>query len=335
MLGRDLGIDLGTANTLVYSKGRGIVLREPSVVAIDSESDTIVAVGKEAWEMIGRTPSRITAIRPLQEGVIADFETTRRMLSYLIKKASSQLPFGRPRVIISVPYGTTQVEKRAVMEAGRQGGAREVFLVEEPLAAAMGAGLAVEEAIGHMVVNIGGGTTEVAVIALGGVVRGTSLRSAGDALNRAIQAYLRKKYRLEVGERTAEIVKIEVGYACDPDPVGQTEVKGIYLPTGLPKAITATAQEIKEAMEEPLNNMVLAVKRIFEQTPPQLASDIIDYGITLTGGGALLHNLDRLLGRETRLPVKVAHDPLECVARGTGHILNYMGTASRVALYRA
>ncbi len=333
LLGRDIGIDLGTANTLVYLKGKGVVLAEPTVIAVDTHTDAIVAVGREAWEMLGRTPSRIAAIRPMQEGAIADFDTTRRLLAYFIGKVAGR--FSRPRVILSVPYGTTQVEKRAVMEAARQGGAKEAFLVEEPLAAAIGAGLPVEEPIGHMVVNIGGGTTEVAVIALGGVVRGMSLRSAGDALNRSIQAFLRKKYRLEVGERTAEVIKLEIGYACDPVPGSTTTVKGIKLTTGLPEGIEVSAAEITEAMQEPLGAMLSAVKNVFEQTPPQLASDIIDRGITMTGGGALLHNLDRLLAKELYLPVVVADDPITCVARGTGKILYQIGTLNRLALYHA
>lgn len=332
---RDLGIDLGTANTLVYAKGKGIVLREPSVVAVDLNTNTILAVGSDARDMLGRTPSNIVAIRPLREGAIADFETTRKMINYFIEKVLDKNPVLKPRVIISVPYGTTQVEKRAVIEAARQGGAKEAFLVEEPLAAAIGAGLPVEEPVGSMIVNIGGGTTEIAVIALGGIVRGVSVRSGGDALNRSIVEYMRKNYRIEIGERTGENIKIQIGYATDPDPAAMMEVKGINLRTGLPAAIEIKAEEVSQAMEEPLSNMLTGIKRIYEKTPPQLASDIIDSGITLTGGGALLKNMDKLISQEMNLPVTIAEDPMACVAIGTGKIISQMNTLTRLALYHA
>lgn len=332
---RDLGIDLGTANTLVYAKGKGIVLREPSVVAIDLNTNTILAVGSDARDMLGRTPSNITAIRPLRDGAIADFETTRKMIGYFIEKTLGKNPVLKPRVIISVPFGTTQVEKRAVIEAARQGGAKEAFLVEEPLAAAIGADLPVEEAVGSMIVNIGGGTTEIAVIALGGIVKGVSVRSGGDALNRSIVEYMRKNYRLEIGERTAENIKIEIGYAIDPDPQANYLVKGINLRTGLPMSMEITASEVTQAMEEPLSNMLTGIKRIYEKTPPQLASDIIDVGITLTGGGALLKHMDKLINAEMGLPVTIAEDPMGCVASGTGKIISHMHTLTRLALYHA
>lgn len=330
---RDLGMDLGTANTVVYVKGKGIVLREPSVVAVNLNTNSILAVGSAARDMLGRTPSNIAAIRPLREGAIADFETTRRMISYFIEKTIGKNPLLKPRVIISVPFGTTQVEKRAVIEAAQQGGAKEAFLVEEPLAAAIGAGLAVEEAMGHMVVNIGGGTTEIAVIALGGIVRGVSVRSGGDALNRSIVEYMRKNYRMEIGERTGENIKIQIGYALDPNPEEQMEIKGINLRTGLPMALEIKCEEITQAMEEPLASMIAGIKRIYENTPAQLASDIIESGIVLTGGGALLKNMDKLVSKEMNLPVTVAEDPMACVALGTGRIISQMKTLTRLALY--
>ncbi|MEW6661296.1 MAG: rod shape-determining protein [Bacillota bacterium] len=331
--GRDLGIDLGTATTLVFAKGRGIILREPSVVAIDVHTNQIVAIGQKAWAMIGRTPGRIRAIRPLQNGVITDFETTKLMVSSFIKRCLP-ISLGKPKIVISVPFGSTQVERRAVFEAARQGGGKEVLLVEEPLAAAIGAGLPVAEAVGSMVVNIGGGTTEVAVIALGGIVKGVSLRSAGDTLTQSIQAYMRRNYRLEIGEPTAEAIKIEEGYAFNPPADKIIPIKGIYLPTGMPKAVHVKSSEITAAMEEPLATILAGIRRVFEQAPPQLASDIIDTGITLTGGGALLKNIDGLIAKQLGLPVQVATEPQECVALGTGQILQQTGNLNRVALYR-
>ncbi|HHU32207.1 MAG: rod shape-determining protein [Zhaonellaceae bacterium] len=330
---KDLGIDLGTANTIVYVKGKGVVLKEPSVVAISLNTNSILAVGSEAKDMLGRTPANIAAIRPLKEGAIADFETTRRMLKYFIEKTLGKNLWLKPRVIISVPFGTTQVEKRAVIEAAHQGGAKEVFLVEEPLAAAIGAGLPVEEPVGHMIVNIGGGTTEIAVISLGGIVRGVSVRSGGDALNRSIIDYLRKNFRMEIGERTAENIKIQIGYATSPKSEIKMEVRGINLRNSLPMALELTGEEITEAMQEPLTNMLTGIKKIYENTPAQLASDIIDTGITLTGGGALLKNIDKLIAQEMNLPVTIAEDPIDCVALGTGKIISQMKTLTRLALY--
>mgnify|MGYP000141199886 CR=1 FL=1 len=332
---KDLGIDLGTANTVVFVKGKGVVLKEPSVVAIDLNTNAILAVGTEAQAMLGRTPVNIAAIRPLREGAIADFETTKRMLKYFIEKALGKNLILRPRVIISVPFGTTQVEKRAVLEAAVQGGAKEVYLVEEPLAAAIGAGLPVEEPVGNMIVNIGGGTTEIAVIALGGIVKGVSVRSGGDALNRAIIEYLRKNYRMEIGERTAENIKIQIGYATMPNPDIKMEVRGINLRTSLPMALDLSSEEVTNAMQEPLSNMLNGIKKIYEKTPPQLASDIIDTGITLTGGGALLKNMDKLISKEMNLPVTIAENPMDCVANGTGKIIGSMKTLTRLALYHA
>lgn len=332
---KDLGIDLGTANTVVFAKGKGVVLKEPSVVAVNLNTNSILAVGSEARDMLGRTPVNIAAIRPLREGAIADFETTRRMLKYFIEKTLGKNILLRPRIIISVPFGTTQVEKRAVLEAAVQGGAKEVFLVEEPLAAAIGAGLPVEEPVGNMIVNIGGGTTEIAVIALGGIVKGISVRSGGDALNRAIIEYLRKNYRVEIGERSAENIKMQIGYATSPQADVKMEVKGINLRTSLPIALELTSDEVTKAMQDPLSNMIAGIKKIYEKTPPQLASDIIDTGITLTGGGALLKNMDKLITQEMNLPVTVAEDPMDCVAKGTGKIISEMKTLTRLALYHA
>ena len=332
---RDLGIDLGTANTLVYTRGRGIVLREPSVVAVNLNTNSILAVGSEAYAMIGRTPAYITAIRPMKQGAIADFETTRRMLAHFIRKVVGRSPLKKIRVVISVPFNTTQVEKRAVFEAAKQAGAREVFLVEEPLAAAIGAGLVVEEPEGHMIVNIGGGTTEVATIALGGVVKGLSIRSAGDRFDEDIQSYLRKEYRLDIGEKSAEALKIQQGSAWPMQTEENIFVKGIDLRSGLPTSVEVGAEEIQAAISNTLENIIRGIKNVYEQTPPQLASDIIERGIVLTGGGALLNDMDRLIANEMRLPVQVAEKPLECVVRGTGKIIQEVNSLTRLALYHA
>ncbi len=317
---KDVGVDLGTANSLVYIKGKGIVLREPSVVAINAQGRQILAVGEEAKQMIGRTPSSIVAIRPLKDGVIADFDTTRSMLRYFISRAVKGLPgpMNRPRILVGVPLGITPVEERAVQEAAQQAGAREAFVIEEPLAAAIGAGLPVEEPIGSMIVDIGGGTSEIAVISLGGIVRGYSLRVAGDSLNESIVRYMRRTHNLDIGDRTAEGVKIAVGYATDPDPKAGVEVRGRNITTGLPCYISVKASEIHDAIQEPVNAIVDAIKKTLEQTPAELASDIVETGMTLAGGGALLRNLDLLLNRVTGVPVLIAEDPLTCVARGTG-----------------
>ena len=321
-LSRDIGIDLGTANTLVYMRGKGIVMREPSVVAVDVKKDEVMAVGSEAKEMIGRTPGSISAVRPLKDGVIADFEVTSAMLRYFIKRAMKSTFFHRPRLIVCIPSGVTEVERRAVDEAARNAGARDVELIEEPMAAAIGAGLQVDEAAGCMVVDIGGGTSEVAVISLGGVVTANSCRVAGDNFDESIISYIKKKYNLLIGERTAEDIKIKIGSAFPYDGEGTMNIKGRNLMDGLPKNVDVTSEEIREAMSDPVSQIVDAVKSTLEKTPPELAADIIDHGIMLTGGGALLRGLDRLISAETKIPVLVAENPLDCVVDGTGICLD-------------
>lgn len=315
---KDMGIDLGTANTLVYVQGRGILLQEPTVVAIEKETNTIFAVGNEAKQMVGRTPGNIIAVRPMKDGVIADFDVTEKMLRYFINKAAKNIGILAPRVIIGVPSGVTEVEKRAVMDAGLQAGAREVFLIEEPMAAAIGAGLAVEDPTGNLIVDIGGGTTEVAVISLGGIVSSRSIRVAGDEMNEAISQYIKRHYNLMIGERTSENIKKEIGSAYPDGKERSMEVRGRDLLTGLPKTISVTSHEIQEALAEPISGIVDAVKMTLERTPPELAADILDRGIVLAGGGSLLLGIDRLLNEETGMPVQRAEDPLTCVARGTG-----------------
>jgi rod shape-determining protein MreB and related proteins len=320
LFSQDIGIDLGTANTLVFVKGKGIVIREPSVVAVDQRSNPprVVAVGIEAKEMIGRTPGSITAVRPLKDGVIADFEITSDMLKAFIKRASSNSPFMRTRVMICIPSGVTEVERRAVYDAAKSAGAKYVSLIEEPMAAAIGAGLPVSEAIGSMVVDIGGGTSEVAVISLGDVVTSRSVRVAGDNFDEAIIAYIKKKYNLLIGERTAEDIKITIGSAYPYDGEGAMNIKGRNLMDGLPKNIEISSEEIREALADPVNQILDAVRATLEKTPPELAADIIDKGIMLTGGGALLRGLDKLIAGETKIPVLIAEKPLDCVVDGTG-----------------
>ena len=318
----DIGIDLGTANTLVYMRGKGIVMREPSVVAVDVKKEEVLAVGSEAKEMIGRTPGSITAVRPLKDGVIADFEVTSQMLRYFIKRALKSSFLNRPRLIVCIPSGVTEVERRAVDESARAAGAREVELIEEPMAAAIGAGLRVEEAAGHMVVDIGGGTSEVAVISLGDIVTAQSVRIAGDDFDEAIISYVKKKYNLLIGERTAEDLKILIGSAFPYEGEGSMDVKGRNLVDGLPKNIVISAEEVREALSEPVSSIVDAIKSTLERTPPELSADIIDNGIMLTGGGALLRGLDMLINRETGMLVHVAEDPLDCVVNGTGKCLD-------------
>lgn len=319
---KDMGIDLGTANTLVFIKGRGIILREPSVVAIDKFSKQVLAVGEEAKKMIGRTPGNIVAIRPLKDGVIADFDVTQEMLKYFIRKATQRKSLFQPRVVVCVPSGVTEVEKRAVEEATIQAGAKDAFLIEEPMAAAIGAGLPVQEPTGSMVVDIGGGTTEVAVISLGGIVTSKSIRVGGDELDNYIVNYVKKEYSLMIGERTAEEVKIEIGSAMDSNELGSMDIRGRDLVSGLPKTIEISSKEINEALKEPVNNIIDAIKSTLEKTPPELSSDVMETGIVLTGGGALLHNLDKLVTTETGIPVRVADNPLDCVALGTGKALD-------------
>ncbi|WP_048600472.1 rod shape-determining protein [Rubeoparvulum massiliense] len=324
MLGsRDMGIDLGTANTLVYAKGKGIVLREPSVVAINKEDGSIEAVGNSAKQMIGRTPGNIVAIRPMKDGVIADFETTSTMLKYFIRKAikNNSIFSRRPNVMVCVPSGVTAVEKRAVEDATKQAGAKEAFTIEEPFAAAIGADLPVWEPTGSMVVDIGGGTTEVAIISLGGIVTSRSARIAGDEMDEAVIQYIKKKYSLMIGVRTAEDLKMEIGCATGASDKETMDVRGRDLVTGLPKTLTMTAQEVQEALADTVYSIVDAVKVTLEKSPPELAADIMDRGIVLTGGGALLRNLDRLLSEETGMPVLIAENPLDCVAIGTGRSL--------------
>ncbi|WCN38560.1 rod shape-determining protein [Aneurinibacillus uraniidurans] len=320
---RDMGIDLGTANTLVYAKSKGIVVREPSVVALRTDTGSIEAVGNSAKSMIGRTPGNIVAVRPMKDGVIADFETTATMLRYFIEQAqkSRGLFSRKPNVMVCVPSGITAVEKRAVEDATKLAGAREAFTIEEPFAAAIGADLPVWEPTGSMVVDIGGGTTEVAIISLGGIVTSKSIRVAGDEMDEAIIQYIKKKYSLMIGERTAEILKMEIGSAIPPEQKETMDIRGRDLITGLPKTIEITAQEIAEALSETVTSIVDAVKITLEKSPPELAADIMDRGIVLTGGGALLRNLDRLLTEETGMPVIVAENALDCVAIGTGRAL--------------
>jgi rod shape-determining protein MreB len=315
-----IGIDLGTANVLVYVKGRGVVIQEPSVVAV-SDDNHIIAVGEEAREMIGRTPGNITAIRPMKDGVIADYVITEAMLRYFIRKAGRSLT--KPDVMISVPSGVTSVEKRAVRDAALKAGAREAYLIEEPLAAAIGANVPISGPSGNMIIDIGGGTSEIAVIALGGIVVSASVRVGGNRFDDAITSYIRKKYNLMVGERTAEDVKIQIGAALPLERELQMEVRGRDLIAGLPRTIPLTSSEVTEALEQPLQQIVAAVRQVLEQTPPELSSDIIDKGMVMSGGGALLRNIDKLLTQVTGVPCHVAEDPLNCVALGTGRALEH------------
>nr|WP_307848681.1 rod shape-determining protein [Microbispora oryzae] len=317
-LGRDMAVDLGTANTLVYVRGRGIVLNEPSVVAINVTTGKIVAVGIEAKRMIGRTPGNIVAIRPLRDGVIADFDVTERMLRYFIQKVHKRRHFVRPRIIVAVPSGITGVEQRAVKEAGYQAGARRVYIIEEPMAAAIGAGLPVHEPTGNMVVDIGGGTTEVAIISMGGIVTSQSIRVAGDELDQAVMAFAKKEYSLMLGERTAEEVKIAIGSACATGEDFHAEVRGRDLVSGLPKTVVISAEEIRRSMAEPVNVIVDAVKSTLDKCPPELSGDLMDRGIALTGGGALLRGMVDRLREETGMPVHLADNALDSVALGSG-----------------
>src|SRR6476646_2220209 len=332
----DIAIDLGTANTLVFAKGRGIILDEPSVVAVQKNArggqNRVMAVGKEAKEMLGRTPGSIVAIRPIKDGVIADFEVTQSMLKYFINKANDRRTFLRPRIIICIPFGVTQVEKRAVKESAQSAGAREVYLIEEPMAAAIGAGLPIREPSGNMVVDIGGGTTEVAVISLAGIVYSQSVRVGGDRMDEAIQAYLKRKYNLAIGEQTAERIKMEVGNAYPLETKKTTEVKGRDLVAGVPKTVVVNSDEIREALTDPTNAIIEAVLLALEKTPPELAADIVDKGVVLTGGGALLQNLDVLLREETGLPVMVCDDPISAVVLGSGKTLDHMELLKEVTI---
>ena len=331
----DLAIDLGTANTLVYVKGKGIVTNEPSVVAVQSnnrESRKIVAVGKEAKDMCGRTPTGISAVRPMRDGVIADFEIAGEMMRYFIQKVHNRKALIRPRVIVCVPFGITEVEKRAVRESAESAGAREVYLVEEPMAAAIGAGLPITEPCGSMIVDIGGGTTEVAIISLKGIVYSQSVRVGGDKMDEAIMNYIKRSYNLSIGERTAEQIKIAIGAALPTGDRHVMEIKGRDLVGGLPKTIEISEDEVREALAEPLKQILEVIRQALERTPPELAADIMDRGITLAGGGALLRNLDSLLHQETNLPVVLAEDPLTAVVLGSGRILDHLDLLKDVTI---
>jgi len=331
-LGRDLAVDLGTANTLVYERGRGIVLNEPSVVAINQNTGGIVAVGTEARRMVGRTPGNIVAIRPLKDGVIADFDTTERMLRYFIQKVHKRRFLAKPRLVVCVPSGITGVEQRAVKDAGYAAGARKVYIIEEPMAAAIGAGLPIHEPTGNMVVDIGGGTTEVAVISLGGVVTSLSIRTGGDELDDALIQFVKKEYSLMLGERTAEEIKTTVGTAFPVPDESSAELRGRDLVTGLPRTIVVTAEEIRRALDEPLTRIVDPVKTTLDRTPPELCGDIMDRGIVLTGGGALLKGLAERFRHETGMPVTIAEQPLNCVVMGSGKCIEEFEALQQVLI---
>ena len=329
-LGRDMAVDLGTANTLVYVRGRGIVLNEPSVVALNTNNGQIVAVGVEAKRMIGRTPGNIVAVRPLKDGVIADFDVTERMLRYFIQKVHRRTHLAKPRLVVAVPSGITGVEQSAVKEAGHQAGARRVYIIEEPMAAAIGAGLPIHEPTGNMVVDIGGGTTEVAVISLGGIVTSQSIRVGWDELDQAIITFGKKEYSLMLGERTAEEIKMAIGSAFPAEDEPHAEIRGRDLVSGLPKTVVISAAEVRKAIEEPVNLVVDAVKNTLDKCPPELAGDVMDRGIALTGGGALLRGLESRIREETGMPVQVADNPLESVVLGTGKCVEDFETLRQV-----
>lgn len=322
-IGTDMGIDLGTATVLVYLKGKGVILKEPSVVAIDKIKNKVLAVGEEAWQMIGRTPGNIVAIRPLREGVISDYDVTEKMLKYFISKACGKKRMSAPRIVICVPCESTEVEKRAVIDAAKNAGAKKVFLIEEPLAAAIGAGIDITKASGNMVIDIGGGTTDVAVISLGGIVVRSSIKIAGDKFDEAIMKYIRKEHKLMIGERTSEDLKINIGSAFDREEVTM-DIRGRDLVTGLPKNITVSSNEMRVALKEIVNSIADTTHAVLEKTPPELAADIAEKGICMTGGGALLHGLSDLIKEVTKVPVYVAEDPISCVALGTGKVLEYL-----------
>ena len=332
LFSNDMGVDLGTATTLVFVKGEGVVLCEPSVVAIERGTSHVLAVGEEAKRMLGRTPGNIVAIRPMKDGVIADFEITEAMLRYFIKKVHHRRVLVRPRIVIAIPSGITEVEKRAVKDSAERAGAREVFLIEEPIAAAIGVGLPIQEPIGNMIIDIGGGTTEIAVISLAGIVFSRSIRIGGDEMDEAIIEYLKKTYNLMIGERTAEDSKIRIGSAYPLDEEMTLEVKGRDLIAGLPKTVTITSEEVREALQEPLRAIVESVKITLERTPPELAADLIDHGIMMAGGGSLLRGLDKLISEETGLPVHIADDPLTAVVCGTGTVLNEIRYLKKVTV---
>ncbi len=331
-LGSDIGVDLGTANTLVFVRERGIVIREPSVIARLSDHGQILAVGEEARRMIGRTPSDIVATRPLRNGVIADFDTTAKMLTYFIRKGVGRRSLLRPRVLVAIPWGATRVEKRAVIEAAEQAGARQALLIEQPLAAAIGANLPIAEPVGNLVVDIGGGTTEIALIALGGIVTAKSIRVGGYEMDEAIIQYCRRAYNLVIGERTAEDTKISIGSAYPLDGDQRIEVRGRDIVNGLPRSLRIKSSELREALAEPVSKIMQAVKQTLELVPPELAADIADRGITMVGGGSLLRGIDQLLAEETGMPVRVSDDPLSAVALGTGKVFEEAGPLRRLAI---
>ncbi len=332
LFSNDLAVDLGTANTVVFVKGKGIVLREPSVVAIHNESKEVLAVGSEAKQMLGRTPGNIVAIRPMRDGVIANFEVTEAMIKYFIRKVHNRKTLVRPRVVIGVPSGITQVEKRAVRDSATSAGAREVYLMEEPMAAAIGVGLPISSPTGNMIVDIGGGTTEVAVISLSGIVYSRSVRVAGDEMDEAIINYIKRKYNLLIGERTAEEIKIKIGSAYPLEEKQEMEVKGRDLVAGIPKVLIINDEEIREALAEPVSTIVENVKIALERTPPELAADIVDKGIVMAGGSSMLKGLDLLLREETGLPIILAEDPLSAVALGTGRALDELELLKKVSI---
>jgi rod shape-determining protein MreB len=332
MFSSDMGIDLGTASTLVYLKNEGIVLSEPSVVAIEAGTSNVLAVGEEAKRMLGRTPGNIVAIRPMRDGVIADFEITESMLRYFIKKVHNSRGLVRPRIVIAVPSGITEVEKRAVKDSALHAGAREVFMLEEPVAASIGVGLPIQEPSGNMIIDIGGGTTEMAVISLAGVVFSKSIRIGGDEMDEAITNYLKRTYNLMVGERTAEEIKIRIGSGYPLEEEMTMEVRGRDLVAGLPKMITITSEEVREALSEPITQIVEAVRITLERTPPELSADLIEKGLILAGGGSLLRGLDKLISEETGLPVHLADDPLTAVVLGTGKVLSELRYLKRLTL---
>jgi rod shape-determining protein MreB len=326
----DMGIDLGTASTLVYVKGQGIVMREPSVVAVERGTSNVLAVGNEAKRMLGRTPGNIVAIRPMKHGVIADFEITEAMLRYFIKKVNKRVR--RPRIVIAIPSGITEVEKRAVKDSAERAGAGEVFLIEEPIAAAIGVGLPIQEPIGNMIIDIGGGTTEIAVISLAGIVFSRSIRIGGDEMDEAIIENIKKSYNLMIGERTAEEIKIKIGSVYPLEEEMTMEIRGRDLVAGLPKTVTITSEEVREALLEPIRSIVETAKMTLERTPPELASDLIEHGIVIAGGGSLLRGIDKLLSEETGLPVLIADDPLTAVVSGTGKVLNEIRYLKKVTV---
>jgi rod shape-determining protein MreB len=328
----DIGIDLGTATTLVYVKGEGVVLCEPSVVAVERGTSHVLAVGEEAKRMLGRTPGNIVAIRPMRDGVITDFEVTEAMLRHFIRKVRHRRFQIRPRIVIAIPSGITEVERRAVKESAERAGAREVFLIEEPIAAAIGVGLPIQEPVGNMIIDIGGGTTEIAVISLAGVVFSKSIRIGGDEMNEAIVEYLKKTYNLMVGERTAEEIKMKIGSAYPLEEELSLEVKGRDLIAGLPKMVTVTSEEVRESLQEPLRAILEVTKISLERTPPELAADLIEHGIVMAGGGSLLKGLDKLVSEETGLPVHIAEDPVTAVANGTGKVLNEIKYLKKVTV---